>query len=159
MRTQLMLLALFALVAAAASADDHFIIRATVPSAASAARVPVSVDFGIADMCEALEVDEVPLDTTLRASEPLPGDAMRGLTAQIDRVGEDTARVHLLLASEPAGPRQITVYLGDPPEGVPEPEPLPRIEVTMRGDAIDVTGEGFTVTHDPAKLAGLSIRA
>ncbi len=156
MPNRLAIIALAFVCVAAVHADDHFIIRTNVPSAASdLARIPVSADIGIADMCAALEVDELPLDTTLAASEtPLDGE-VRGLVAQLDRVGEDQARVHVLLAPEPAGPREITVYLGDPPDGLPEPEALPQVQVSMRGDALDVTGEGFSVTHDPAKMAGL----
>mgnify|MGYP001121165181 CR=1 FL=1 len=147
---------------AGAWADDHFIIRATVPSAAAELTlIPVSADISIADMCAALEIDELPLDTTLAASElPLyrgmfPDGRARSLLAQLDRVGEDQARVHVLLAPEPAGPREIIVYLGDSPDGIPAPEALPEIEVRQRGETFDVIGEGFSVTHDPEKFAGL----
>lgn len=139
-----------------AHADDHFIVRATIPSSASdMARVPVTADIRIADMCAAMQVDEIPLDTTLIASEKLGEGMLRGLVAQLNRVGPNTARVHLLLSPEPAGPREITVYLEGAPDGIPAPEALPEIEVRRRGDAIDVVGEGFSVTHDPAKMAGL----
>ena len=69
MRTQLTILILTTLVVAGATADDHFIVRANIPAAASKlARVPVTADIHIADMCVALEVDELVLDKSLFSS-------------------------------------------------------------------------------------------
>lgn len=156
MRNRLTTVSLAALVMLGAAADDHFFIRTLVPAdSPSSNLVPVSVDFAIADLCTALQVAELPLDTTLRAAELLPDNEVRGLLAQINRVGDDRARVYLLLPPHPAGEREIVVYLADPPANVPAPEPLPGLQVRARGSAFDVVGAGFTVTHDPAKLGGL----
>lgn len=147
LRTALVLAAALT-VAAAALADDYVIIRAQAPAATALDRLPLVVSTDAAGLREAMGLDALPTGV-LHAEEQPSG---RAVEAQLDLMG-DRAQFALLLPPEPAGEREIRVWLHSAPVRPPEPPQV--LSVGRDGEAITIEGPTYQVRHDPAVNAGI----
>lgn len=133
----------------AAAADDFVIIRASVPETVGLSRVPVLASTDAAGLREALGIETLPQGALY--AEEMPGD--RPVEMQIDVTPDGRAQFAGLLSPNPAGPREIRVWLRNAPETPPAPPVA--LAVARLGQAARVEGAGFSVLHDPGTNAGL----
>lgn len=146
-RTALILTAI--LTATVALADDFVVIRTSVPETSGLSRVPMLAWADAASLREALGLEVLP-SGALYAHE-LPGE--RPVAMQLNLTPDGRAQFAGLLPAEPAGPREIRVWLRNAP-GAP-PAPPDEVTVARLGQAVRVDGRGFSVLHDPTMNAGL----
>ena len=146
-RTAIICLAL-AVCATVACADDFVIIRAQAPEATALASIPLVVSTDAQGLREAMGLDELP-SGSLHAEEQPSG---RVVPAQLDII-DGKAQFAALLPAEPAGPREVRVWL----RNAPGPTPGMREDFSARrdGDAIVVEGPTYEVRHDPAVNGGI----
>ncbi len=131
-----------------AFADDFVILRAQAPEPAGLARVPLIASTDAAGLREAMGVTELP--TGALYAEELPSG--RPVDVQLDVIG-DQAQFAALLPTEPAGEREVRVWLRNAPQTPPAPPQV--LSVQRDGDAVTVGGPTYEVRHDPAVNAGI----
>ncbi len=129
-------------------ADDFVIIRAQAPEPTGLERVPLVVSTDAAGLREAMGIAQLP--TGALYAEELPSG--RPVDAQLDAIG-DRAQFAALLPTEPAGQREVRVWLRNAPARPPAPPQV--LSVQRDGDAVVVGGPTYEVRHDPAVNAGI----
>ena len=136
-----------------AFAEDFVIIRAQVPEGSGLDRVPLVVSTDAAGLREAMGIAELP--TGALYAEELPSE--RPADVQLDVIG-DRAQFAALLPTEPAGQREIRVWLRNSP--VQPPAPPQVLSVERDGDALIVGGLTYEVRHGPtANVANAGVLA
>ena len=138
----------FVLAAGVALADDFIVIHAEAPEAAALDRVPLVVSTDAEGLREAMGLDALPTGALHAAEQP----SGRPVDVQLDIV-DGQAQFAALLPTQPAGAREIRVWLQNAPTAPPEPPQV--LSVERDGDAVTIGGPTYEVRHDPAANAGI----
>lgn len=132
-----------------AAADDFVLIRASVPETMGLSRVPVLASTDAAGLREALGIETLPQGALY--AEEMPGG--QPVEMQLDLTPDGHAQFAGLLPPEPAGRRELRVWLRNAP-GTPADAPG-ELGVARLGQAVRINSPGFSVLHDPGTNAGL----
>ncbi|MBD3293135.1 MAG: hypothetical protein GF393_09435, partial [Armatimonadia bacterium] len=132
----------------AAFADDFVIIRAQAPENPVLDRIPLVASTDAEGLREAMGLDELPTGVLHAQQQP----SGRPVDLQLDLI-DGQAQFAALLPTEPAGEREVRVWLQNAPTTPPEPPQMLSIE--REGEAITVEGPAYAVRHDPAVNSGI----
>jgi len=146
------ILAAIAMAVTTVCADDFVVIRTSVPQTQGLARVPLLATTNADGLRQATGLAEL-LEGALYAQE-MP--SARPVEMQLTLAPDGQAEFAGLLPTDPPGPREIRVWLQNPPAAPPAP-PL-TISAERAGEVVRVTGPTYEVTHDPALNAGILSR-
>lgn len=134
--------------ASVALADDFVIIRADVPATTALEFSPLIASTDAEGLRQAMETAQLP-QGALYAEDIASGQS---LSAQLNLIG-DRAQFAALLPNQPAGRREIRVWLQNAPH---EPSvPDEQVSLAREGDAVVVGGPTYEVRHDPARNIGI----
>ncbi|MFO8082676.1 MAG: DUF6259 domain-containing protein [Armatimonadota bacterium] len=139
---------LLALGAVCALADDFVVIRAQAPEAAALEKLPLVLSTDAEGLRESMGLDQVPSGDVHAEEQP----SGRQVIAQLDII-DGQAQFALLLPAEPAGEREIRVWLQNAPG--PTAGMSADFSAQQDGDTIVVSGPAYQVRHDPAVNAGI----
>ncbi|MFW5866797.1 MAG: DUF6259 domain-containing protein [Armatimonadota bacterium] len=146
-RTAIICIAL-TVAASVAFADDFVIIRAQAPENAAFDHLPLVVATDAEGLRRAMGLDTLP-SGDLHAQEHPSG---RVVPAQLDII-DGEAQFAALLPAEPAGAREVRVWLQNAPGGTPGMGE--DFSASRDGDAVVVEGPTYRVRHDPSVNSGI----
>ncbi len=144
-----MILAAIAMAVMTVHADDFVVIRTSVPDTEGLTRVPLLATTDADGLRQATRLAALPAGA-LYAQEMPSG---RPVEMQLTIAPDGQAEFAGLLPTEPPGPREIRVWLQNPPAAPPAP-PL-TISAERAGEIVRVRGDTYQVVHDPAVNAGI----